>query len=104
MSELNDMSTIEEMSRIVTIRGKRDKLKGKPAVLVGVQDFDKGFAADELDLLFEPFYTTKSHGMGMGLRISRSIVEAHGGRLWAQPNANRGSTFLCVLPAGAEGD
>jgi len=104
INAIDAMSTVEEKSRILTIWGKRDKLKGKPAVLVGVQDFGKGFAADEVDLLFEPFYTTKSHGMGMGLRISRSIVEAHCGRLWAQPNANRGATFLCVLPAGAEGD
>jgi len=104
INAIDAMSTVEEKSRILTIWAKRDKLKGKPAVLVGVQDLGKGFGAEDVDLLFEPFYTTKSHGMGMGLRISRSIVEAHGGRLWAQPNANRGATFLCVLPAGAEGD
>jgi PAS domain S-box-containing protein len=104
INAIDAMSTVEEKSRVLTIWGKRDKLKGKPAVQVGVQDLGKGFGAEDVDLLFEPFYTTKSHGMGMGLRICRSIVEAHGGRLWAQPNANRGATFLCVLPAGAEGD
>jgi PAS domain S-box-containing protein len=104
INAIDAMSAVEEKNRVLTIWGKRDKLKGKPAVLVGVQDLGKGFGAEDVDLLFEPFYTTKSHGMGMGLRISRSILEAHGGRLVAQPNANRGATFLCVLPAGAEGD
>jgi len=104
MNAMDAMTTVEEKDRILTIWGHPDKLRGKPAVLIGVQDLGKGFGAEDVDLLFEPFYTTKPRGMGMGLRISRSIVEAHGGRLWAQPNANRGATFLCVLPAGAEGD
>jgi C4-dicarboxylate-specific signal transduction histidine kinase len=101
MNAIDAMSTVEEQSRILTIWGHREKLKNKPAVLIGMQDLGEGFGAEVVDLLFEPFYTTKPHGMGMGLRISRSIVEAHGGRLWAKPNASRGATFLCVLPAGA---
>jgi signal transduction histidine kinase len=99
MNAIDAMSTVEEQSRILTIWGQRDKLKEKPAVLIGVQDLGEGFAAEVVDLLFESLYTTKLQGMGMGLRISRSIVEAHGGRLWAKPNANRGATFFCILPA-----
>lgn len=98
MNAIDAMSTVEEQSRILTIWGQRDKLKEKPAVLIGVQDLGEAFAAEVVDLLFEPLYTAKREGMGMGLRISRSIVEAHGGRLWAKPNPNRGATFFCILP------
>ena len=57
---------------------------------------------ESLDHLFTAFYTTKPQGMGMGLAISRSIIEAHGGRLWATANEHRGATFQFTLPAGGE--
>jgi PAS domain S-box-containing protein len=71
------------------------------AVRVVVQDTGLGFNARASEQLFEPFYTTKSGGVGMGLAISRSIVEAHGGRLWAAPNEEHGATFQFVLPVNA---
>ena len=69
-------------------------------VLVAVQDSGVGIDQDNMGRLFEPFYTTKPEGMGMGLRISRSIIEAHGGRLWAAPNAGPGITVQFTLPIG----
>ena len=68
-------------------------------VCVAVRDSGVGLASETLDQLFKPFYTTKAEGMGMGLAISRSIVAAHGGRLWATPNDRRGATFHFVVPA-----
>jgi len=57
-----------------------------------------GLPAERADKVFETFYTTKPQGTGMGLSISRSIVESHGGRLWARGNAERGATFQFTLP------
>ena len=58
-----------------------------------------GLSAETTKRAFEPFYTTKPAGLGLGLSISRSIVEAHGGRLWAEPNPGGGTTFVLALPA-----
>ena len=66
-------------------------------VLVAVQDSGIGIDPQNLERIFDAFYTTKSQGIGMGLAISRSIIEDHGGRLWAQPNAARGATFQFTL-------
>jgi len=67
-------------------------------VLVAVQDSGIGIDGQNLEKIFNAFYTTKSLGMGMGLAISRSIVENHGGRLWAVPNDGPGVTFEFALP------
>ena len=67
-------------------------------VLITVRDSGPGLDPQRLNRLFDPFYTTKPQGLGMGLAISRSIVEAHGGRLWAKPNAPRGAVFQFALP------
>jgi two-component system sensor kinase FixL len=65
---------------------------------VTVRDSGPGLAPQVVDQLFQPFVTTKEKGMGIGLSICRSIVEAHGGRLWATPNPVRGVTFQFLVP------
>jgi signal transduction histidine kinase len=67
-------------------------------VLVSVEDTGPGLPPESLDRVFEAFYTTKAKGLGMGLSISRSIVEAHGGRLWVSVNNGPGLTFQFVVP------
>ena len=73
--------------------------QGDGAVRISVQDQGPGIPADTLPRVFETFYTTKPSGMGMGLAISRSIVETHGGKIWAENNPDRGATFAFTLPA-----
>ena len=76
--------------------------KAEPdGVLVAVRDSGPGLAPEHLERLFEAFYTTKPTGMGMGLSICRSIIEAHGGRLWASANEPRGAVFQFTAPAYA---
>jgi len=70
--------------------------------LVSVSDTGVGCHSSRRTKIFNAFFTTKSHGTGMGLRISRSIVESHGGRLWAAENSPRGASFLHHLPTKAE--
>jgi PAS domain S-box-containing protein len=72
-------------------------------VRVAISDHGDGVPDQELDRLFEPFFTTKPDGMGMGLAISRSIVEAHGGRLWVEASDHTGSTFALTLPIDPPG-
>jgi signal transduction histidine kinase len=70
----------------------------KKQIKVRVSDNGVGLPAIDSRRVFEPFFTSKSEGLGMGLAISRSIVEAHGGRLWAEPDAIRGASFSFLLP------
>jgi signal transduction histidine kinase len=99
MNGMDAMNSVEEQNRILVLFGKHDATAGTPAVLLCVRDAGTGFKPEAMDRLFEAFYTTKAHGMGMGLAISRSIIEAHGGRLWAEPNKGPGATFSFTLPA-----
>ncbi len=67
-------------------------------VLIGIVDRGVGLSAEMIKRAFEPFYTTKPTGLGLGLSISRSIIETHGGRLWVEPNPKGGTTFVLALP------
>ena len=77
--------------------------KEQGGVVVEVRDSGPGLDEEDAERVFEPFYTTKAQGIGIGLSISRSIVEAHGGRLWATPNQPHGAVFRFSLPVAQEG-
>jgi PAS domain S-box-containing protein len=95
-------NAIEAMSEteegVLSIRVARGKLQRNPAILVTVTDNGIGFALEMAEKMFDAFYTTKKHGMGMGLRISRSIAEKYGGHLTAKRNEGDGATFSFLLP------
>jgi C4-dicarboxylate-specific signal transduction histidine kinase len=99
INAIEAMAEIEEDPRILWVSSERTTdLSGNPDdALVGVRDSGPGLDMRSLDRLFDSFYTTKPQGLGMGLAISRSIIEAHGGRLWAE-NAVRGAIFRFALP------
>jgi PAS domain S-box-containing protein len=99
MNGIEAMSGVTEKRRVLTIGGQRDELASRSAVRISVQDLGGGIKLEIMKHMFEAFYSTKPQGMGMGLRISLSIVEAHGGRLWAAPNAGPGAAFFFALPA-----
>src|SRR2546427_1174803 len=86
-------------ARQLAVKSQRTE---KEEVLVSVSDTGVGLPPQQADQLFNAFFTTKPNGTGMGLRISRSIVESHGGRLWAEDNSPRGASFHFALPTKAE--
>jgi PAS domain S-box-containing protein len=98
------MNSIDAMKDVVGTRelAIRSKRAENDQVLVSVNDTGVGLPPQQADQVFEAFFTTKPHGTGMGLAISRSIVESHGGRLWAANNSPRGASFCFALPANAE--
>jgi signal transduction histidine kinase len=94
------MQPVTDGPRELVIRTRQDETD---QVLVTVSDCGVGVAAEDVDRLFDAFFTTKSGGMGMGLSICRSIVTAHGGRLSASGNSGPGATFQFTLPLHQEG-
>jgi signal transduction histidine kinase len=95
MNGVEAMSAINNGSRQLLIKTQRDD---SDQVRISVTDSGIGLDPNGMERLFEAFFTTKPEGMGMGLSICRSIIEAHGGRLWATPNAGPGATFQFTLP------
>jgi C4-dicarboxylate-specific signal transduction histidine kinase len=96
INAIEAIGAIDEGSRELLISTGRAEAGG---VFVAVRDSGAGLSPQDLEHVFDAFYTTKSGGMGMGLAICRSIIEAHGGRVWATPNTPRGATFQFNVPA-----
>ena len=99
LNGMDALAGVTDGERLLTVRARA---AGNGFVQVAVRDNGHGIPDDKLGRLFEPFFTTKLQGMGLGLPISRTIVEAHGGKIWAENNTGRGATFRLTLPV-AEG-
>ena len=89
------MNSVDQNARELTFE---TSLTSDGMVEVAIRDSGEGLPMENPDKVFDPFFTTKSTGMGMGLAISKSLIEAHGGRLWATRNPSRGTTFHFTLP------
>jgi C4-dicarboxylate-specific signal transduction histidine kinase len=96
INAIEAMSGVSDATRELLISTS----KAEPGVLVAVRDSGPGLLPGTLEHVFDPFYTTKASGLGMGLSICRSIIEAHGGRLWASPTVPRGAIFQFTLVEG----
>jgi signal transduction histidine kinase len=101
MNAAEAMDGVNDRARLLRIK---TGLNEANHVLVAVKDTGTGIAPDDLKRIFDPLFTTKSRGMGMGLSICRSIIEAHHGRLWASPDVENGSVFQFELPMSGDGD
>ena len=89
------MDSVDANSRLLHVRTERDESQN---IVVTVQDSGPGIDPQNIKRIFDRFFTTKTQGMGMGLAISRSIIEAHNGRLWAEASLQQGSLFRLSLP------
>ena len=96
---LNGIEAMKGSGGVLTIVSQLDN---DDQLLISISDTGVGLPAEKADQIFNAFFTTKPQGSGMGLAISRSIVESHGGRLWASANSGRGATFHFTLPTAAE--
>jgi len=99
LNGIQAMADVADRPRLLAVRSQ---ISNSGDILVAVRDCGVGIAKQDEKRIFEAFFTTKSDGMGMGLSISRSIIEAHGGRLWATGNSDHGATFQFTLPAERE--
>ena len=92
---IDAMDTVIDRARSLRVTSE---LKGSDGVVVKIADTGTGIAPENVDRIFDTFFTTKSHGMGMGLAICRSIIESHGGTLSALPGDPHGAVFQLILP------
>ena len=92
---LNGIESMHDTGGVLTVKSQPED----GYVLISVSDTGVGLPTDEVDRIFDAFYTTKPQGSGMGLAISRSIIESHQGRIWATANDGRGASFHFSLPA-----
>ena len=103
----NAIEAMEDSERkelvVSTAPAAADKGKSKPMVQITVADTGSGIADAMADRLFQPFNTTKPTGMGVGLSISKRLVEAHGGRIWVEPNPGGGTIFRFTLQTAGQG-
>lgn len=98
---LNSIEAMKEVDGTRELAIKSERAENEH-LMVSVSDTGVGLPPQQADQIFNAFFTTEPHGTGMGLRISRSIVESHGGRLWASDNPPRGASFHFTLPTTAE--
>ncbi|HEU4390396.1 MAG TPA: sensor histidine kinase [Blastocatellia bacterium] len=101
LNAFDAMKDCQANKREITVRAEHG---GGRMVEITVADHGTGLPGHKLEKIFQPFYTTKPNGLGMGLSISRSIIEAHGGRLWAENNADCGATFFFTVPIANEAE
>jgi signal transduction histidine kinase len=99
VNAIEAMNGVATEERALLVGSAPDK---SDAILVAIHDTGQGVASGKIDEIFDAFYSTKNTGLGMGLAISRSIIEAHKGRIWAEPNTPRGAVFRFVLPAAPD--
>jgi signal transduction histidine kinase len=93
------MNAIDAMGSVhPRVLSVKSKMIGLDNVHVSIEDTGIGIGRADVDKIFEPLFTTKEHGMGMGLSICRSIIEHHGGRIWASPGVSRGTVLHFELP------
>jgi signal transduction histidine kinase len=97
---LNGIEAMRDSGGVLTVKSELGEQAG---VMISVTDTGVGLPAEKADEIFNAFFTTKQQGSGMGLAISRSIVESHGGRIWATANDGRGAAFHFTLPVAAAG-
>jgi PAS domain S-box-containing protein len=100
MNAIEAMGSMQNGARILRVNSE---IQDSHDILISVRDSGPGIDPKDIDRIFDRFFTTKSNGMGMGLSICRSIVEAHNGRLWAEPGVGAGSVFRILLPPGDAG-
>jgi len=100
----NALHATEDQPRDVRKIAVKTRPENRSGVRVSISDLGDGIPPDKVEEVFAPFHTTKAKGLGLGLSICRTIIEAHGGRIWAENNPNGGATFLFTLPVGEQNE